>query len=90
MPSSPGSQHAGAKYYTVVDLFCGAGGLSLGFKMAEYMGYRFRVIAAVDVWKRACETYKLNHPEVEVICGDIRDSGVKERLFEVTGGPWTL
>jgi len=73
-------------YYTAVDLFCGAGGLTLGFKQAEYKGRRFRVIAAVDIWKRACETYKANHPEVEVICGDIRDERVKSRLMEVTKG----
>jgi DNA (cytosine-5)-methyltransferase 1 len=74
------------KYYTVVDLFSGAGGLTLGFKEATYSGRGFRVVAAVDVWKRACETYKLNHPEVEVICGDIREGWVKERLVAVTGG----
>jgi DNA (cytosine-5)-methyltransferase 1 len=74
------------RFYTVVDLFCGAGGLTLGFKQAEYMSRRFRVVAAIDVWKRACETYKVNHPEVEVICGDIRDEQVKSRLMEVTKG----
>jgi len=74
------------KYYTAVDLFCGAGGLTLGFKEARYGSYGFKVIAAVDVWKRACETYKLNHPEVEVICGDVRDGRVKNRLVKVTGG----
>jgi len=73
-------------YYTVVDLFCGAGGLTLGFKQAEYKGRRFRVIAAVDIWKRACETYKANHPEVKVICGDIRDVQVKSRLIEAAKG----
>jgi DNA (cytosine-5)-methyltransferase 1 len=72
--------------YTVVDLFCGAGGLTLGFKQAEYKGYGFKVVAAVDVWERACETYKVNHPEVEVICGDIREDWVKRRLTEVAGG----
>jgi len=84
-----------AKYFTAVDLFCGVGGLTLGFKQAEYKGYKFKVVAAVDVWKRATEAYKLNHPEVEVICGDIRDEGVKERLVDalddhvdvVIGGP---
>ena len=72
--------------YTVADLFCGAGGLTLGFKEAEYRGYGFRVVVAVDVWRRACETYKANHPEVEVICGDIREQWVKDRLVEAAGG----
>ncbi|MCC6005021.1 MAG: DNA cytosine methyltransferase [Thermofilum sp.] len=74
------------KRYTAVDLFCGAGGLTLGFKQAEYKGYGFKAVAAVDVWKPACETYKTNHPEVEVICGDIRENWVKQRLATVTGG----
>lgn len=74
------------KRYTVVDLFCGAGGLSLGFREARYKGYGFKVVAAVDIWKKACETYKLNHPDVEVICGDIRDRWVKEKLVEVVRG----
>ena len=72
--------------YTAVDLFCGAGGLTLGFKQAEYKGYGFKVVAAVDVWKPACETYKINYPEVEVICGDIRENWVKQRLTTATGG----
>jgi len=37
-----------AKFFTVVDLFSGAGGLTLGFKQTEYAGYKFKVVAAVD------------------------------------------
>ncbi len=39
----------------VVDLFCGCGGLSLGFTMAG-----FDVVAAYDNWKIALDTYRLN------------------------------
>mgnify|MGYP003312621420 CR=1 FL=1 len=44
----------------VVDLFCGAGGMSLGFKRAG-----FELVCAVDNWPAALECYKLNfkrHP----------------------------
>lgn len=38
-----------------IDLFCGAGGLSLGF---EYEG--FECLLAIDKWKDAIETYNFN------------------------------
>ena len=74
-----------ANKFSAVDLFCGAGGLTLGFKMANYRGYGFKLVAAVDKWKRATETYKVNHPEVKVITEDIRRKKVIEsriKLFE--------
>lgn len=46
----------------VVDLFCGAGGLSLGLELAG-----LDVVQAVDHWAQAVETYRANlhHPIVE-------------------------
>ena len=41
---------------TVVDLFCGAGGLSRGF-----MNAGFEVLQAIDHWAPAVETYRLNN-----------------------------
>ena len=38
---------------TVVDLFCGAGGLSLGFRRAG-----FEIVRAVDHWKPAVDSYR--------------------------------
>lgn len=72
--------------YTAVDLFCGAGGLSLGFRSARYNGFGFHIIAAVDNWKSAVNTYRANHPEVEVIPWDIREKRVLEKLIGLTGG----
>ncbi len=40
---------------TVVDLFCGAGGFSLGFHQAG-----FDVVLGVDNWKTACKTHEIN------------------------------
>jgi DNA (cytosine-5)-methyltransferase 1 len=45
---------------TCIDLFCGAGGKSLGFKQAG-----FEVVAAVDVDRHAVATFKKNFPNVE-------------------------
>ncbi len=62
----------------VVDLFCGAGGLSKGFEWAG-----FNIIAANDNYKQACDTYRANHPGTVLVEGDITKKEVKEALFEV-------
>jgi len=50
-----------------VDLFSGCGGLSEGLSQAG-----FRVIGAVEIHPLAVETYKANHPGVEVWSTDIK------------------
>lgn len=54
------------KKYTVIDLFCGCGGLSLGFERAG-----FKPVLAIDVWKDALTTYEFNNLEVKTLCADI-------------------
>lgn len=49
-----------------LDLFCGAGGMSLGFESAGV-----GVSAAVDVWAQHREVYALNHPDTEVLDTDL-------------------
>lgn len=56
-----------AAKYRVVSLFCGAGGLDLGFDQAG-----FKTIWANDINKDACETHK-QWSHAEVVCGDIKD-----------------
>jgi len=51
-----------------VDLFSGCGGLSLGLKQAG-----FSVVAAVEIDRKAQETYRLNHPAVRLYGQDIRE-----------------
>jgi DNA (cytosine-5)-methyltransferase 1 len=51
---------------TVVDLFCGAGGLSTGFRKAG-----FRTVLGIDKDKRAIETFIVNHPESKAIQEDM-------------------
>ena len=68
-----------------LDLFAGAGGLSLGLKMA---GWDVRV--AVEYDATAVETHRKNMPDVLHICDDIRDidfTGYKDDIDLVVGGP---
>ena len=57
----------------VIDLFCGAGGSSLGYKMAG-----FDVILAVDINELVLSAYKANHPEVETWQKDIMQLTAKD------------
>ena len=73
----------------VVDLFCGAGGLSAGFRLAG-----FTIVGGVDVDPDAVATFALNFPGASAVCGDIRKPEVRERAVElarradvVVGGP---
>lgn len=45
-----------------VDLFCGCGGMSLGFQKSG-----FNIVAAIDNWKAATRVYEMNfaHPVIE-------------------------
>ena len=59
------------KILRVCSLFSGCGGLDLGFEMAKNKNLKFKTIWANDVNKSACETYKKNFPDVDVVEGDI-------------------
>ncbi len=69
-----------AKKYKVIDLFSGAGGMTLGFHMA---GFESKL--AVDFDKDSCETYRKNFKNTEVVCGDIRKLDNKT-ILKLTGG----
>lgn len=63
-----GGRSLAKKKLKAIDLFAGCGGLTLGLKKAGY-----RVLAAVEIDPLAVETYKSNHPEVQVWGTDIRN-----------------
>lgn len=74
-----------------VDLFCGAGGLTSGFKSAG-----IKTMLCTDFNEAACVTIKVNNPEAEVIHGDITDMSVKDSIIKsalynnvdiICGGP---
>lgn len=52
---------------TAIDVFCGAGGLTVGLKRAG-----FEVLAAIENDPIAVETYAANHPEVMLLARDVR------------------
>src|SRR3989344_9602212 len=61
------------KEMNVLDLFCGAGGLSEGFRQAG-----FNVLLGIDNDESALRTYKLNHPESETLSKDISKISKKD------------
>ena len=54
--------------YTSVELFAGAGGLALGMSKA---GFHHVMLNEID--HDACETLRLNHPEWNIVEGDIHE-----------------
>ncbi len=50
----------------VIDLFCGCGGMSLGFEKAGY-----NVLLAIDAWQDALDTYKFNRDNDHTLCADL-------------------
>lgn len=70
----------------IVDLFCGCGGLSLGFQNAG-----FDIIASYDNWKPAIETYKLNfkHPinDIDLSNSDNYNLIEFQQADIIVGGP---
>lgn len=74
-----------------IDLFCGAGGLSLGMRSQGVT-----TVLANEIDKNFANTYKVNHPECKVICEDIHKIdfkkevsflNLKDKVDIVSGGP---
>lgn len=54
--------------YKYIDLFCGAGGLSLGFSQAG-----FENVFSVEVNPAFAKTYEKNFPDHNLIVDDVRN-----------------
>jgi DNA (cytosine-5)-methyltransferase 1 len=69
---------------TAIDLFCGAGGLSLGLEAAG-----FETVLAVEYDLNACKTYRAALPHVKIHPGDVRGVNfAKWRGVDlIAGGP---
>ncbi|HDI31775.1 MAG TPA: DNA cytosine methyltransferase, partial [Thermofilum sp.] len=67
--------------YTIVDLFCGAGGFSRGFKDEG-----FKVILGVENLDIIAETFKKNFPEAVIIVEDIKNVHSKD-IIEIVDEP---
>ena len=59
----------------VLDLFCGAGGLSLGFEMAG-----FEILAGIDIEKSFLRSYDLSHPNSVAIREDLSEKKIADVL----------
>ncbi len=73
----------------VLDVFCGAGGFSEGFRQAG-----FSIAAGTDIDPDACATYTCNFPGAVTVCGDLTEEATRSRVVEaadnvdvVVGGP---
>lgn len=58
-----------------IDLFCGAGGMTTGFKVAGISS-----LLSNDIEESACTTLKINNPEIPVLCGDITKEDTKAAI----------
>lgn len=74
---------------TVIDLFSGCGGLSKGFIDAGY-----EIVAGLDNWEDALETFVFNHPGAKKIKIDLAkvvprelEKKIGKRIDVVIGGP---
>lgn len=78
------------KKHNVIDLFCGCGGLSLGFEQAGY-----NVLLGIDNWEDALITFRYNHPGSETLCADLMNLSPidvekkisKQKVDLIIGGP---
>lgn len=80
------------KEFRLLDLFCGAGGLSWGL----HKNQNFKTMVALDFDKNAANTFKKNMPTAEVVVGDITDKDTKDKVIKlakenkvnmIVGGP---
>ena len=66
--------------YNAIDLFCGCGGLSYGFEMAD-----FDILLGIDNDPMALKTFERNHKNAKSICGDITEIHYEEQIKPLIG-----
>lgn len=64
-----------SKSFIALDVFAGCGGLTEGLKQAG-----FKVLGSIELDAKASQTYRLNHPEVDLIEADIRNIAADDLL----------
>ena len=71
-----------ADNFTCIDLFCGAGGLTEGFRKAG-----FTSAFAVDCDEQAVETFRYNHRDTVCLLRDVRSLSGREILHAASLTP---
>lgn len=68
----------------MLDLFAGAGGLSIGFEMVRSDSGRkvFELYRAVEIDKFACQTLRRRYGDEKVLEGDITEPEVEKRIIQ--------
>ncbi len=61
----------------LIDLFCGVGGITKGFKDAG-----IKSVLSNDIQESDCMTLKINNPEIPVLCGDITEPEIKDKIVD--------
>ncbi|VEU62067.1 cytosine-specific methyltransferase [Mesomycoplasma dispar] len=78
--------------FRILDLFCGAGGFSLGFEQVS----NFKTVLANDISDDVLKTFAKNFPNTIIIKGDILNPLIQEQIIEkakelkvnmIIGGP---
>ena len=69
----------------IVSVFSGVGGIDIGFEEAG-----FKTIFASDIWDIACDSFKANFSNCEVVCDDIVNIDFKKikKLINQLMGLW--
>lgn len=78
------------KQPTCIDLFCGCGGMSLGFEQAGY-----NVLLGIDNWQDSLNTFQYNHHGSQTLCADLMSLNPseiekligRETVDVIIGGP---
>lgn len=67
-------------YFKILDLFCGAGGMSCGM----HKNPNFETVVALDINEKLSITLKKNMPCVSVVIGDIKEKKIKEQIVDLS------
>lgn len=67
-------------HFRILDLFCGAGGMSYGMEKNQH----FSTVVAVDNNEYALKTFKRNMPSAEIVCGDITNEDIQKRIISLS------
>jgi DNA (cytosine-5)-methyltransferase 1 len=73
------------RHYNVLDLFCGCGGMSWGLAKKG-----FNIVAGIDIWDIALQTFQHNHKNAKALNLDITDAAPLEVLNAIDIEPASI